>query len=117
MRAFVIVEPEEACQRAFELIAPGAEFLARSVERSSVLTGTIGEDPLERPVCFLIERHQDLPEEAGRLSGRSSGDDPGRGVGAGGITGRELPDLADALPAPAGYGTAPILSCWATGPN
>jgi hypothetical protein len=74
-----------------------AEFLARSVEGSSVLTATIGEDPLERPACLLIERHQDLAEEASRLCGRGSGNDPSRGVGAGDITGRELPYLADAL--------------------
>jgi hypothetical protein len=76
---------------------PDAEFLTRSVERSSILSAAIGEDPLERPACLLIERHQDLAEEAGRLSGRGSRDDAGRGIGAGGITSRELPDPADAF--------------------
>jgi len=73
------------------------ELGADLVEKASKFISLVCEDALEFPTGFPVGRQQDASEESGTVDGFGRGDDLGHGIGACGVAGRDLPELAHAL--------------------
>ena len=74
-----------------------AELGAGGVEEALELAAMIGEDTFELPAGLSVSGQENAFEEAGAVNGLDRRDDLGEGEGAGGIAGRDLPELAHAL--------------------
>src|SRR6266496_6048833 len=73
------------------------ELGADGVEEALELAAVVGEDPIELPAGLSVGRQEDAFEESGAVDGLDRRDDLSESEGTGGITGRDLPELADSL--------------------
>ena len=70
------------------------------IERALELGAPVGEYPAQPPARPAIQRHQEAMQEVGGRLGIVGRQQPRHAVGACGIAGRDLPDLAHALELP-----------------
>jgi hypothetical protein len=77
-----------------------AERAAGLIERPFELGAAVGEHAAQPPAGPAVERQHDPTQEVGGGLGRVRGQEPRHAVGARGIAGRDLPDLAHALELP-----------------
>jgi hypothetical protein len=76
---------------------PNAQRLTRVVEGGLELGAAIGQHALQGPPSLAIHRRENVAQERRGSRGRERRQQPGHPVGAGGIAGSDLPDLADPL--------------------
>src|SRR6266404_2806736 len=77
-----------------------AEGATGFIERPLELGAAVGEHAAQPPAGPAVERPHDPPQEVGGGLGRVRREQPGHAVGARGIAGGDLPDLAHALELP-----------------
>src|SRR6266851_692455 len=92
-----------------------AERAAGLIERPFELGAAVGEHAAQLPAGPAVERPHDPTQEVGGGLGRVRGQEPRHAVGARGIAGRDLPDLAHALELPDVEGVQTHQLAWLAG--
>src|SRR6266851_609713 len=92
-----------------------AERAAGLIERPFELGAAVGEHAAQPPAGPAVERQHDPTQEVGGGLGRVRGQEPRHAVGARGIAGRDLPDLAHALELPDVEGVQTHQLAWLAG--